>query len=158
MSEETIKHSYLNDYESDKLKKLQAKREAQAQYMKEYWKTYIKPPKTVDRDRELNLKRYHRIKKRTLCEICQKEYTDIRLHKLTAKHLAKAPSPLDVIGDLFPDALDSLIKKAEEATIEVEQLQQAKDSLDERLSAMIIKPIQIQTKKSRHGATRVSFG
>jgi len=147
-------HPYLDQYETDRINKLQAKREARQEaqrlYMKEYWKTYVKPPKTVIRDRELNLKRYHRIRKMTLCEICNKEYAHIKWHKTSAKHIKNAENPIDVVRDMYPDIIEPISK-------ELEELRQAKESLDERLSAMTITPIQIQTKKSRYGTSRVSF-
>ena len=147
-------HPYLDQYETDRINARQAKREArqeyQKQYMKEYWKTYVKPPKTVIRDRELNLKRYHRIRKSTLCETCNKEYMHIKYHKTTNKHIQNLGSPIDVVKDMYPDIMEPIAK-------ELEELKQEKETLTDKLNTLTINPMQIQAKKSRYGATKLSY-
>ena len=144
-------HPYLCNYESDKKQEQANKIEAKKQYMREYKKTYIKSEKAIDKDRELNLAKYHRQKKLTHCEICNESFYYITKHKLTAKHMNKVSNPIDVIKDLFPNIMETLLNEAD-------SIKQTKNELEVQLNAMIVKPlIPTQTKKRYGAAIRFTF-
>ncbi len=146
-----IHHPYLTDFEKHQAEALEAKIAIAKQKRELNRKTYVRPLGCLDRDRVRNREKYHRKKQLTHCEVCDKSVYYIVKHQMTKAHMSKLNNPLDVVKEIFPDIIEPLTK-------EVEELKITKEKLDDRLDAMIVKPIEIQSKKSRYGKpTKVSF-
>lgn len=152
MTEETKNHPYLNDFEKHQKEALEAKIAIAKQKREEFRKTYVRPLGCLNRDRVRNREKYHRKKQLTYCEVCDKSVYYIVKHQMTKVHMNKLNNPIDVVREIFPDIIEPLTKQIEELKI-------TKDTLDSKLDAMIVKPIQIQSKKSRYGCMpmKVSF-
>lgn len=83
-------HEIVSEY-------LNAKRERNCAYNRKIRQN----PEYRERERIMNLARWHARKKAVECPLCEKSYVYIDRHKLSKKHLDREDNPLQVVAEQF---------------------------------------------------------